>query len=185
LDLPLFLEKVTEACIWLLFWLAIIGIVLWARKQGIETIGFTGTNLKLCILMGFSASAPFLLANASLGLWQTPKQLLYYFIMGGLFEEIMYRGFFQTRLASCYGDLKGFILASSLFVVIHIPLWIGTALSVELSPGMVMLLGWSVLLCYLFGWMFYKSRSILPSMIIHTLFDFCFVAYIGLLLNMP
>jgi membrane protease YdiL (CAAX protease family) len=156
LGLPVFLEKIMGACIWLLFWLAIIGIILWARKHGIETIGLTGTNLKLCILMGFSASAPFLLANASLGLWQGPQYILFFFIMGGLAEEIIYRGFFQMRLASYFGDLKGFILASSLFVIIHIPLWIVPAHSVELSPGMVMLLWWSVFVCYLFGWMFYK-----------------------------
>jgi membrane protease YdiL (CAAX protease family) len=179
LEMSSFSEMLLEGSILLLFWLAVIGAILWLRRQRLDTVGITGANLKLCILMGSMASLPFLLINASIGLWQAPGFILF-FLIGGFCEEIMYRGFFQTRLASYFGELNGFILASSLFAIAHIPSWIGIARSVELFSGIIMLLGWTIFSCYLFGWMFYKSKSILPSTITHSLFNFCFVAYIML-----
>lgn len=101
------------------------------------------------------------------------KMELYEFILivigVGLFEEIVFRGWFMNSLCSFFSDKKANLLSSVLFVFIHYPRWISLgrdAQSILISSLMVYCLG------LIFGWAFRKTRSVWTPAIMHSLWDF-------------
>lgn len=101
------------------------------KKQNLESIGFSRKNLKKSIILGVIFGLVVLLVNLIPGLMSgkilntLPNllvNLLYYLVIIALVEEIIFRGYIQTRI---YGLVKKPILAilltAFLFMSIHIP----------------------------------------------------------------
>ena len=110
--------------------LVCISIVL-IRKQNIASIGLTLRNIGKSALFGLKTGLflmaltviPSIRAGKSLiGMGNIVYNLYFYFIIIGFCEEIVFRGFIQTRL---YGLIKSDIIASivcaSMFGLMHIP----------------------------------------------------------------
>ncbi len=84
--------------------------------------------------------------------------ILIFFLIGPG-EEIFWRGFIQKGLAERYGALRGYLLATVIYTVIHV--WAFN----------FMLLG-AALVCGLFwGFVYMKYRSVWPGLISHALWD--------------
>ena len=87
-----------------LVFVGIILLILKVRKQGIETIGLRKGNIKLSLIMGIVLAV-----------------ILYFFTVG-LVEEVMFRGYIETRLHGytkrIYIDI---ILTGILFLLMHYP----------------------------------------------------------------
>lgn len=101
------------------------------------------------------------------------KMELYNFILVvigvGIFEEIVFRGWFMNSLCSFVSDKKANLLSSILFVFIHYPRWIylGRDFSSILISSVTI-----YCLSLIFGWAFRKTRSIWTSSIMHSAWDF-------------
>ncbi|MBU9745063.1 CPBP family intramembrane metalloprotease [Lachnospiraceae bacterium ASD3451] len=119
------------------------------------------------------------------GFWLNPDlnilQELPKFLIVGFVEEIVYRGWGMNAFAACMKEKKANIWASLYFVLLHFPSYFihwyldGTlAVSAMLTQAVyVFVLG------LVFGYLFRKSKSILPAAVIHFWSDFSSILFIG------
>lgn len=153
------------------------------RRQTMESIGFGKRNIIKSILLGMITGIIVLLINLIPGLisgrqFNTISKLgslfFYYFIIIALVEEVIFRGFIQTRI---YGIVKrplaAILLTALMFMTIHIPFQMGAAhmdFITYLSNNFVTLIFtfiWHIILNFLYS----KYNSIAAPMIFHTLMD--------------
>jgi hypothetical protein len=99
------------------------------------------------------------------GIYATKSQADKWFIgMALLFiigpaEEIFWRGFAQHRMAQKFGDVKGLIITTAIYALVHI--W-----------AFNFILFMAALICGIFwGWMYYKYKSVIPGLISHAVWD--------------
>jgi len=88
-----------------------------------------------------------LLIGLSLFLWIGPS------------EEIFWRGFVQQNFGKKFGQVKGFIITTAIYTLVHI--W---------SFNFMLIM--AALICGLFwGWMYLRFKSVIPGIISHALWD--------------
>lgn len=78
-------------------------------------------------------------------------------IISPIYEEIFYRGFLYRFFSSRYGVLSGMLISSLIFTVVHIPTF--NTLPVNFVSGLI------------FSWVYHKTGSIIPSILIHGIFN--------------
>lgn len=84
--------------------------------------------------------------------------LLMLFIIGPG-EELFWRGYIQGILSEKLGKMKGYLLATALYTLVHVA-----------TGNLVLIL--AALVCGLFwGWLFLKYKSVLMNSISHTVWD--------------
>lgn len=91
-------------------------------------------------------------------------------VVSGVVEEAAFRGYMQRGLER-FGVHRAILITSVIFVLFHAVHGLGTLL--VLGPG-IFVASW------LYGWLAWRSGSILPGMVIHSLGDFAYT-YFGLL----
>lgn len=108
-----------------------------------------------------------------------PTMLMQDFLIVGLCEETVFRGYLLNRLRKLMvSEQNALILQAILFALIHLPRYLTTYPSLSL----ITILGQLVtvaLLGYLFGWLFLRSRSLWPGIIVHSVWDLLIVMLIG------
>jgi membrane protease YdiL (CAAX protease family) len=91
------------------------------------------------------------------------------FLLGGFSEEVVWRGYIQTRLIARSGKLYGWLISSVAFSLWHLPI------NYRLYGGTAEALGVSLLVQFplglAFGYMMIRTQNILPSSIYHLFFD--------------
>jgi membrane protease YdiL (CAAX protease family) len=101
--------------------------VIRVRHQGLETVGITSKNawfsvgLSIVLALGL---AVFVTPIISSGRDVFTSNALYgfiYFSAVGFGEELLFRGYLQTRCASWLGAVKGLVLASLIMSFMHLP----------------------------------------------------------------
>ena len=114
--------------------LVFVGIVLLTlkiRRQGIETIGLRKGNIKLSLIMGITLAVILFFCNclsnilfeeqSFIPIKEIMIYILYFFTVG-LVEEVMFRGYIETRLHGytkrIYIDV---LLTGILFLLMHFP----------------------------------------------------------------
>ena len=90
--------------------------------------------------------------------------------VSGIVEEAAFRGYMQRGLER-FGVHRAVLITSVVFVLVHAVHGLGTLL--VLGPG-IFVASW------LYGWLAWRTGSILPGMVIHSLGDFAYT-YFGLL----
>ena len=155
--------------------LPVVAALRWS-KQTLGSIGISRSNLKKNLSLGILTSgiliaalsflAPFLSAGF-VGLSIPMIYLLMSCIVIGFGEEIVFRGYMQTRLTAFLGAGAGIIVTSLLFVLYNFPVGYfcfsgDIPLSLlyavwRLSPGLV------------YAYAFHRSQNVLPSAILHSL----------------
>ena len=107
-------------------------LLLFIRKQKSDTVGLTSTHVRKGILVGLISGTVFSLLNIipaiqSGSIWAgfsitLVTNTFYYFIVIGFQEEIVFRGYIQTRL---YGVIKSdwlaVLICGLMFAAIHVP----------------------------------------------------------------
>lgn len=78
-------------------------------------------------------------------------------LISPVYEEIFYRGFLYRFFSSRYGVLSGMIISSFIFTVVHIPTF--NTLPLNFVSGLI------------FSWVYHKTGSIIPSILIHGIFN--------------
>lgn len=160
-----------------------IGIVL-VRKQKLSSVGITTARLKKSLITGSVAGVLFVLIGTVLpavfsgsGLNSAPKifyNIVYYFVVIALVEEVVFRGFIQTRL---YGivknDAAAVVLGALMFSAMHIPYQMAAAntnlTDFILGNGiwLTLLTGWHVV----FNFLYRKYDTIWTGTVFHGFMD--------------
>lgn len=78
-------------------------------------------------------------------------------IISPIYEEIFYRGFLYQFFSSRYGVLSGMLISSFIFTIVHLPTF--NTLPVNFVSGLI------------FSWVYQKTESIIPSILIHGTFN--------------
>ncbi|MED3827062.1 type II CAAX endopeptidase family protein [Priestia megaterium] len=129
----------------ILFWLLVLILGSVAIVVLIEWFGMTYENKKTNSLQQDLSLFSFILAFVSAA------------VISPFYEEIIYRGFFYTWLKRKGGIMFGLMGSSFIFMLVHIPTY--NTLPVNFLSGLV------------FAWVYEKTKSLLPSMIIHACFN--------------
>ncbi|MFF2594864.1 CPBP family intramembrane glutamic endopeptidase [Priestia megaterium] len=129
----------------ILFWLLVLILGSVAIVVLMEWFGMTYENKKTNSLQQDLSLFSFILAFVSAA------------VISPFYEEIIYRGFFYTWLKRKGGIMFGLMGSSFIFMLVHIPTY--NTLPVNFLSGLV------------FAWVYEKTKSLLPSMIIHACFN--------------
>lgn len=159
------------------------GIVV-LRRQKLSTIGLTLKNLKKSSLCGLIFGVGFSLINIIPSILSGGKlirfgeiafNIFYYFIIIAFTEEVVFRGFIQTRL---YGIIKSDVLAvfvcGLLFSAMHIPFQMynqNVGLLTFLQNNYISLLLY-VLFHVVFNFLYRKFNSLAAPTLSHGFLDF-------------
>lgn len=153
-----------------------LGVILRLKLQNVETIGVSRKNWKLSTGIGLLLSMVWL----SLGFALTPKSFLnlftlnsfyavFYFLAVGFGEELLFRGFLQTRCVAWLGNLKGLVIASVIMAFAHLPqrmFAVGYDLPQALFSVVVL-----IPISLLMGLLFLRTQNIVGSGVFHTVID--------------
>ncbi|MCK5239839.1 MAG: CPBP family intramembrane metalloprotease [Candidatus Thorarchaeota archaeon] len=160
--------------------------VLFVNKWNARTdLGITLKIQQRSVWM-FVIVLQFVLIFAELSIRGAPETAPFFFLAISLYatvflEEFLYRGVIQSKLERAFGLNKGWFYGGIVFGLAHIPanffapLWI--AGTVDMTAGLL-LLGVQIVNGWWYGITYAKTRSLLPSIIIHYLADF-FIIYLA------
>ncbi len=154
-------------------------IIVWLTHQKAASLGIRKDEAWKMIVLGVGPSAGWFILLALVApivgggfTTLTASSLAYgftVFLIVGLSEEIVWRGYVQTRLIARTTKVYGLLAASLLFSLWHLPVNYLTyggvleALSTSLLIQFPLGLG--------FGYMMIRSQNILPSSIYHLVYD--------------
>ncbi|HHX60092.1 MAG TPA: CPBP family intramembrane metalloprotease [Epulopiscium sp.] len=172
--------------------LAVVCIIyILIRKQTMESIGFGKRNIIKSIKLGIIAAFIIFLVNLIPGIVggrqlnsisKLGSKFLYYFIIIALVEEIVFRGFIQTRIYGiCKKPIIGILITAFMFMSIHIPFQMGKShmdfLTYLLNnfATLIFTFGWHVI----FNFMYVKYNSIAAPLIFHTIMNWSNYLFIG------
>lgn len=91
-------------------------------------------------------------------------------ILIGFTEEVVFRGFILTELQKMTRFWAANLLSSVLFLMIHFPKWFKEG--VLMDPGIIGSFTYVICFGLLAGYVFRKTKSIWPCMIIHSVNNF-------------
>ena len=150
-------------------------VICKARKQNLQTLGVGKKNMKLSLEMGLLISLLIVFLSTTPELLQE-KFFTYntfyafiYFLAVGFGEELLFRGFLQIRCSTWLGEIRGWILASTIMGIIHIPsrIFVLGLEPIQALVSVVFIIPFSLLM----GFIVLKTRSILGPTVIHTVTD--------------
>jgi membrane protease YdiL (CAAX protease family) len=168
-----------------LFYLLIIGFVIGFRRQSFESIGFGQKNSVKSIKLGLAVSLIFVVITISSAMVQSPLTfkplgfigygVFYYLLEIGLLEELMFRGFIQTRLLPFFKRrFTAIAIVGVLFMVMHIPFQMGIR-----NMGLIEFIQYDyvhLLLTFVYHFMFtflyLKYKHIAAPTIVHFFMNF-------------
>lgn len=108
-----------------------------------------------------------------------PTMLLQDFLVVGICEETVFRGYLLNRLGKMIDSQQtALIIQAILFALIHLPRYLTTYPALPILTILSQLVTVAIL-GYLFGWLFLKSRSLWPGIIVHSVWDLLIVVLIG------
>lgn len=149
-----------------------ISIIIKIRKQSFEAVGVTMKNTILSLGIGLALSLLVISFNISeqflgrLFAYSTLYAFINYLAVG-LGEELMFRGFLQLRCSIWLGEIRGWILASAIMALIHLPQRI---FAVGLDPLQALISAMSLMpFSLLMGFFMIRTQNILGPAVLHTI----------------
>jgi uncharacterized protein len=157
--------------------------LLLLRKEKITTIGFTKNNAVKSIVLGGVLGILIVIGNIVVNLvlarqfaqiQNTIANFFYYMLVISLVEEIIFRGYIQTRIFGLVKQpLFAIILGGILFMLMHIPFQMGYA---KLGLFAYVQRSWIILIFtfiwhVVFDFLYRKYNTIYASTIFHGLMD--------------
>lgn len=169
----------------LMILLAVISIIpimmaLYLKKESFKTCGICLSNLHILVILGCLVSLLefiILIVSKSIntdnliihmisnkGFW-----ILSQSIIVGFLEEFMNRGYLQTRMMQWIGKYKGYVVSTLIFAITHVPnrMFIYNMNFSQALANSLYLIPASLF----FGYIFMKSKSIVPGVINHAFID--------------
>jgi len=148
------------------------GIFLIKAHEPLKSVGITKTNLWQSVLIGTGLALLtfYLQYDGLLAVLKVIKPRhgisFIYFALIGFEEELLFRGYLQTRLIAWLGKWQGWLLASVIMAIAHFPIRmvienkdLGTAFinSCSLIPASIF-----------FGFIMLRTKNVLAPAILHT-----------------
>lgn len=154
-----------------LFWINRTNQQLWVNKRKLYNGNFP--TVFWVVLAMFVAYLFFLMLSAHHGFYIQSNpfksgEFLSVTLGAGLIEEFLFRGFFMNFLMKRYGIVAANMIQAILFQISHFPLYYLEGLTVWawlINIANVLPLG------LIFGWMFYRTKNLWPSTILHCVWD--------------
>jgi membrane protease YdiL (CAAX protease family) len=97
--------------------------------------------------------------------------LRFLFINGGQ-EEIAFRGFAQEKLQVKFGLLKTSVIIGIFWFFWHLPLYVWISSASQFGDNLILSLLNQIAVCFIFTWVYYRTRSIFMAMVLHAMFNF-------------
>lgn len=165
-----------QLIIYLLQLFPVFTIILF-RKENISSLGITKNNLFKSIIIGIIIGITyFILVNSVFKVNKVMdiisadsfNSFISFFIVGFV-EEVIFRGYLQTRLIYWLGTIKGYLLTSVIFSFFHIPnrLILG---NLNFNSALISCIE-LILPSLLFGYIMLKTKNIFASSVFHTFVD--------------
>ncbi len=161
--------------------LAPVAVAALVTRQSWASLGLSRTSLLRLVVLGLVPSALYV---PSVGLMYPVASLpgaiplalgLAWSAMAGFSEEIVFRGYLQTRFEAAWGTWVGYAVTVVVFAFAHFPgsyvMYSGDVLAATLSA-----LG-RVGLGLLLGFYFIRSRNVVPGGISHTFYNWALVLW--------
>lgn len=152
-----------------------IFVIIKTRKQSFETVGVTRKNMRLSLGIGLLLSLTIVVLSTTperfldRGVSWNSLYALTYFLAVGLGEELMFRGFLQLRCSNWLGEIRGFVLASTIMALVHLPQRI---FAVGLDPLQALVSALSLMpISLLLGFLMLRTRNIVGPAALHTIAD--------------
>ena len=135
-------------------------------------IGFIPIAL---IMAGFSFYVLSLGARFTNDVWILPRLL--YYLIAATSEELVIRGYIQTRLVSYFGPINGLTIASMFFAISHFPVaYLNWGMGNAIETLLFVLLKFTAGLA--FGYIYHKTQNIVPGIILHAFYNWMQDLYI-------
>ncbi len=173
-----------------LFFIALCILLVIIRKDGLTSLGFKQKNAGKSALAGLALGAAAIAVNAAVGLGGggalapfgvIASKFFYFLIVIALSEEIVFRGYIQTRLFGLIrNNAAATIAAGVLFTLMHIPYQMGAA-GLDLAAfcrenwwWFLTLMAWHLVFTYLYR----RFNSILAPTVFHALMDWSNILFV-------
>lgn len=165
-----------QAIFYLLEMTLVLGIVI-LSKESISSIGIAKKNLLKSVIAGITIGIVYYLlvinvfkVNKVMNIISTESfNTFINFLIVGFVEEVIYRGYLQTRLISWLGTFKGCFSTSVIFAFTHLPhrLIVEGLNFTDASINCTLLIPVSLL----YGYIMIKTRNVVANSIFHTFTD--------------
>jgi membrane protease YdiL (CAAX protease family) len=147
-------------------------VALRLTRAGLDSVGLTRTNLRRGVTVGGALAAGWLLLSGAFGDLLQPRVEHALVLIGamsvGFSEEIVWRGYLQTRLIDWIGTRNGIVLATAIFTLSHVPQrLLAGAGGMDLVVQLVVL----AILGGAFGVMQASTKNVILPGIVHTAID--------------
>lgn len=169
----------------LLLQLVPIFVILRLRGQSLSSIGITKTKLIRSVMIGIIAAIPLSavpiyayligVARFQQSFGDILLQLAYYLILVAFAEEVMFRGYIQTRVQGLIANkLAAILVVSVMFSILHIPLQI---IRFGQNPVDYIAEDWFSLLLKglmhpVFVFLYSRTDNVIAPTVTHGLFDY-------------
>jgi membrane protease YdiL (CAAX protease family) len=172
--------------LWVVFywgmWFLPLIVAMKRTGQNLGSIGISGENKGRMLALGLILSVVYITIEGFLapslgggfkGFSPSLAYGLVVYAIIGFSEEIVWRGYVQTRLIAYSGTRKGLMTTALLFSLLHFPhrYYQFSGVVLEALASALLLLPLSLL----FGYIMLRSKNIIPSSIYHFLFDWSFL----------
>jgi membrane protease YdiL (CAAX protease family) len=146
-----------------------------ARHQGLETVGITKKNawfsvgLSIILALGLTVFVTPIISNGRNLFTSNALYGFTYFLAVGFGEELLFRGYLQTRCVSWLGAVKGLVVASLIMAFMHLPqrLFAVGLDSVLAIASAASLIPFSLAA----GFLMLRTKNTLGPAIMHTILD--------------
>ncbi len=164
-----------EWCIYALISFIPVFLILKIRHQRFESVGLSKANWRFSVGVALVLSACFLAFNT------TPERFLSrvftlnvfyglaYFLAVGFGEELLFRGFLQIRCSAWLGEIKGWLVASVLMALAHLPqriFVVGQELGQAVFSATLL-----IPISLLMGFLMLKTQNVAGPAVFHTMLD--------------
>jgi len=160
---------------------AIAIVFVKARKQSLATVGVTTKNFFISLLVALGLGIPLFAINGRWqlfieilgldgGLYALLIRFLYHMIVISLGEELIYRGYLQTRMkAVVKNSFLSVFIVGVMFGIAHLPIIL--LRGGELSSFFMRGLWFYVLFHWILNHLYKRYNSLVAPIILHTLYN--------------
>lgn len=137
--------------------------------------GFKWAGVMSIALITYFISVNLIILDKGLNLSIGLNSWLNVIILVGIIEEIVFRGYLLKKFLEIYKFWKANFLTSTLFVLIHFPIWFRIGLFEDFF--IIGIIATTYIVSLIFGYIYRKTGSLWSVIILHSVYNFCVVVF--------
>lgn len=175
-NIPDYGKILLQSFLYILLTVIVILVVLYERES-LQSLGIMKLNLLKSSILGIFLGVIFFIvyqitsnSNGTVNILTVASLVSFIeFVFVGFAEEIIYRGYFQTRLIAWLGTNKGCLITAIIFSFYHLPVNIFFK-GMDFQSALISCAS-LIPLSLLFGYIMIKTKNIATVAILHTFID--------------